>query len=603
MDRKSIIVLIICGALFFAWSMLTPKLFPPKPGLHTNALFQATNALPSPAATGTTNLTPSTNAVPFVPPVPTAPEELLVLSNENTRVTFTSHGGGIKEIELLKYLESVACETKRGPARNRPASLNAQTQQPMLAISGSPELVGDGLYKIRKAAGTMSGTNQIPGAELVRAEKLLANQIYIVKEFSLGSNYLIYARVRFENRSGGPLALPSQQWIAGTATPLNPQDNEQKVGLMWYNGSKSRQADNNYFLNRGFACMAGTPRSEYRVSGEPVVWAVAQNQFFFLALMPETAGTEIVGTKFTLPPPPPEEIADAKAITNQFAIQAIVSQPGTNLAPGLVLEREFTIYAGPKAYRTLERISADMKNNIETVMGFGWFGFFSKVLLLSMNGLHAVGFNYALAIIAITVIIKLLFWPLTQASTRSMKRMQTLQPQMKAIQEKYKDDPAKMNRKMMEFMRENKVSPLGGCLPLFLQIPVFIGFFQMVQSAIELRGAKFLWACDLSRPDTVATLAGFNVNPLSLIMGLTMFWQARMTPPSPGMDPAQQKLMKYFPLIILFMLYNYSAGLTLYWTVQNLLSIAQMKLTRATESKAGAATKPAAPSMPSKKKS
>ena len=221
-----------------------------------------------------------------------------------------------------------------------------------------------------------------------------------------------------------------------------------------------------------------------------------------------------------------------------------------------------------------------------------------------MNGLNALGLSYGLAIIAITVIIKLLFWPLTQASTRSMKRMQKLQPQMKAIQEKFKDDPAKMNKKTMEFMKEHKVSPLGGCLPLVLQIPVFIGFFKMVQSAIELRGASFLWASDLSRPDTIFTIPGmdFNVNPLPLLMGGTMLWQASLTPPSPGMDPAQQKIMKYFPLIFLFMLYNYSAGLTLYWTVQNLLSIAQMKLTKTVDEPAPKAALPASALVPKKKK-
>ncbi|MCI0348061.1 MAG: membrane protein insertase YidC, partial [Acidobacteriales bacterium] len=403
---------------------------------------------------------------------------------------------------------------------NQPVTLNAQAQQPVLAL-GNAELSGDGVFKLSKAPGNPGGTNQNVG-EVVRAEKLLSNQLYLVKEFSLTSNYLIVARVRFENRSGSALALPPQHWVAGTATPLNPQDDGEKVGLMWSNGSKQQQADNNYFLNRGLGCLPGTPRPEYRVAGEPVVWIAAQNQFFFIAFMPKVPGTEVVANKFTLPPPSvKEQAADAKTITNQFAIQVTVSQPGTNLAQGLAFEREFTIYAGPKEYRTLERIGADLKNNLEVVMGFGWFGFFSKVLLLSMNGLHALGLSYGLAIIAITVIIKLLFWPLTQASTRSMKRMQTLQPQMKAIQEKFKDDPAKMNKKMMEFMRENKVSPLGGCLPLVLQIPVFIGFFQMVQSAIELRGAKFLWACDLSRPDTVLSLAGFNVNPLPLLMGLT----------------------------------------------------------------------------------
>jgi YidC/Oxa1 family membrane protein insertase len=137
-------------------------------------------------------------------------------------------------------------------------------------------------------------------------------------------------------------------------------------------------------------------------------------------------------------------------------------------------------------------------------MGFGgFFGFVSKALLLGMNWLHnALKLPYGWAIIAITVIMKVLFWPLTQASTRSMKRMQLLQPQMNALKEKYKDDPTKMNRKLMEFMKENKVSPLGGCLPMVLQMPVFIGFFYMIRSAIELRGAPFLWVGDLSKADT-----------------------------------------------------------------------------------------------------
>jgi len=218
--------------------------------------------------------------------------------------------------------------------------------------------------------------------------------------------------------------------------------------------------------------------------------------------------------------------------------------------------------------------------------------------------------NYAMAIIVITIIIKLLFWPLTNASTKSMKRMAALQPQMKAIQEKYKEDPAKMNRKMMEFMKEHKVSPLGGCLPMLLQIPVFFGFYKMIQSAIELRGARFLWACDLSKPDTLLVIPGLNfpLNPLPLLMGVTMLWQARLTPPSPGMDPMQQKIMKYMPLMFLFILYNFSAGLTLYWTVQNLLTIAQMKLTKAKEEPAASALKgppsksPPPKMLPKKKK-
>jgi YidC/Oxa1 family membrane protein insertase len=131
-------------------------------------------------------------------------------------------------------------------------------------------------------------------------------------------------------------------------------------------------------------------------------------------------------------------------------------------------------------------------------------------------------------------------------------------------------------------MKQNKVSPMGGCLPMLLQIPVFIGFYKMLQTAIELRGASFLWAADLSRSDTIFVIPGleFPINPLPLIMGVTMLWQSHMTPPSPGMDPMQQKMMKYMPLMFIVILYNFSAGLSLYWTVQNLLTIAQMKLTR-----------------------
>jgi YidC/Oxa1 family membrane protein insertase len=270
------------------------------------------------------------------------------------------------------------------------------------------------------------------------------------------------------------------------------------------------------------------------------------------------------------------------------------------LAPGSSLERQITFFAGPKEYRTLALIADRFQNNVDLVMGFGWvvFAFFTKTLLLAMNWLHStLSVSYGWAIIIITVVIKLLFWPLTQASTRSMKRMQALQPQMNAIKEKYKDDPVKMNKKVMEFMKEQRVSPLGGCLPMMLQMPVFFGFYGMIRSAIELRGAPFLWIADLSKPDTLFNFneiipgLNFPFNPLPLLMGVTMLWQARLAPPSPGMDPAQAKMMKYMPLMFMVFLYNFSAALALYWTVSNLLTIAQTKLTRTAD--------PALPAQPS----
>ncbi|HYG35531.1 MAG TPA: membrane protein insertase YidC, partial [Clostridia bacterium] len=266
---------------------------------------------------------------------------------------------------------------------------------------------------------------------------------------------------------------------------------------------------------------------------------------------------------------------------------------------------QIAIYAGPKEYRTLATIGATFDNNADQIMGFGFWGFFSKALLLGMNALHnSLSLPYGWVIIVITVIIKLVFWPLTQASTRSAKRMASLQPQIKALQEKYKDDPVKSQRKMMEFWKENKINPMSGCLPTLIQMPVFFGFFFMIDRAIELRGASWLWVSDLSRPDTLFMIPGINFpfNLLPLLMGATMLWQAHLTPPSPGMDPAQAKLMRYMPLIFLVFLYNYSAGLTLYWTVQNLLSILQTQLTKTNPQPATPAPAPVLTSQPKKRK-
>jgi YidC/Oxa1 family membrane protein insertase len=163
-----------------------------------------------------------------------------------------------------------------------------------------------------------------------------------------------------------------------------------------------------------------------------------------------------------------------------------------------------------------------------------------------------------------------------------MKKMQALAPEVNALKEKYKDDQQKLMQKQMELWKKNKVNPMSGCLPMLIQMPVFLGFFTMIRSAIELRGAHWLWVADLSKPDTLFMIPYFNFpfNLLPLLMGGAMLWQSHLQPPSPGMDPAQQKMMRWLPAIFILFLYNYSSGLALYWTVNNLLTIVQTKLTR-----------------------
>jgi len=203
--------------------------------------------------------------------------------------------------------------------------------------------------------------------------------------------------------------------------------------------------------------------------------------------------------------------------------------------------------------------------------------------LSSMNWLHDVTkMGYGWAIVVITIILRAVFWPLTAAGTRSMKRMQALAPEVKALKEKYKDDPQKFTQKQMELWKKNKVSPLGGCLPMLVQMPVFFGFLAMIRCAIELRGAHFLWVADLTKPDTLFMIPGLNFpfNLLPLLMVGVMIWQSHLQPVSPGMDPGQQKMMRYMPLMMLLFLYNYSSGMALYMTVSTLLGILQMQLTK-----------------------
>jgi len=493
---------------------------------------------------------------------------------------------------LKNYPASIRCNDKGVAPTNR-VTLNTGAILPVMAVLGGEAIQGDGVYRLSK---TDQG---------IRAEKTLTNGLRVLKQFVLESNYLLTATIRLENSGSQPLTVPAHELAIGTATALGAHDDPSRLGIYWYDGKDKKKVDEAWFANRGFACMPSSPRTEYLAGNNNVVWGEVHSQFFTLAVIPRepASGIHVLHTNILSQTNAPQA-ASAGAAPVPFGLQTTLDYPSAVLAPGQAIERQYTIYAGPKEYKRLAALGASMKNNLDTIMDYdGFFGWFAQLLLSSMNGLNRLGFNYALAIIVITIIIKLLFWPLTNASTKSMKRMAALQPQMKALQEKYKDDPAKMNRKLMEFMKENRVSPLGGCLPMVLQIPVFFGFFRMIQSAIELRGAQFLWACDLSKPDTIFMMPGLNfpVNPLPLIMGATMLWQARLTPPSPGMDPLQQKIMKYMPLMFLFILYKFSSGLTLYWTVQNLLTIAQMKLTK-TKSAPGQPAVAAPVGLPPKKR-
>jgi YidC/Oxa1 family membrane protein insertase len=284
------------------------------------------------------------------------------------------------------------------------------------------------------------------------------------------------------------------------------------------------------------------------VNGE-VSWAGFGHTYFYFGLLPENG-------------------AQRKISVRQSGTALVVATGGQSPRD------RYTIFIGPKELDILNAVGRSM----ERVIDFGYFGFISKPLLYVLHFFHGFTGSYGLDIILLTVIIKILLAPLTHKSFMSMKAMQKLQPQMEKLRERYKDDREKLNKEIMEMYRRHGVNPLGGCLPMVLQFPVFIGLYNALSTPIELRHAPFLWVKDLSRPDWESLpfeLAGWQlgVPVLTILMGASMFLQQWMMPMAG--DPMQRRLMMLMPLLFTFLFVSFPAGLTVYWLVNNVLSIGQ----------------------------
>lgn len=288
-----------------------------------------------------------------------------------------------------------------------------------------------------------------------------------------------------------------------------------------------------------------------------ITWAAFEGTYFMTGVIPENQSNQTL-----------------KLSVEGELVNALLLSPEEIIPAAGRLQYNYQVYFGPKKITTLRESGHDL----ERIVNFGWFDKIARPALYLLNFFYGYVGNYGIAIILVTVLIKILFWPIAQKGLKSMKNMQKIQPKMAKLKEKYKDDSARLNQEMMSLYKTYKVNPLGGCLPMFLQIPVFFALYKVLLQAIELRHAPFmLWITDLSAPDRLMVgmdipyLGGIPV--LTLLMGGSMFLQQKMTP-SPA-DPTQAKIMMFLPVIFTFMFLNFASGLVLYWLVNNLLSIAQ----------------------------
>jgi YidC/Oxa1 family membrane protein insertase len=329
---------------------------------------------------------------------------------------------------------------------------------------------------------------------------------------------------------------------------------------------------------------------ERRPYEKEVHWVAVKNKYFVQILTPEEISDGFVITaKRELAPEEKENPSFSPKMTGIERVSASIILPAHTLQPGEVITQQAVYYVGPKKYTEL----AGMGLHNAAVMEFGIWAPVSRILLRILNAIYdwVWPHNYGLAIILMTILIRIVFWPFTHKSTESMKRMQEIQPLVKSLREKYKDNPQKLQQETMALYKEHKVNPLGGCLPMLIQIPVFIALFVVLRSAIELRFASFLWIKDLSQPENL--LAGAipivgALNILPLLMAFTMFLQQKLSPT--GGDPQQQKVMAFMPIMLLVLLYNMASGLVLYWTTNQCLMIIQQLTMRRKQSQKKAAS-------------
>lgn len=265
-----------------------------------------------------------------------------------------------------------------------------------------------------------------------------------------------------------------------------------------------------------------------------------------------------------------------EALEDGESAEALITLPSVSIGPGGSVSETLRGFLGPKTPEALEDAGSGMKHSVNR--GFSWLEPLTRFFEIALDKLYGVIPNYGLAIIVLTILVRICTAPLMAKQMRSAERMRALQPQMKELQERYKDDRQKQSEETMKLYREEKVNPVAGCLPLLLQFPVLIGLFYALRSSIGLRHAPFaLWITDLSQPATLFVVPGidFPIRLLPLIMGASMFVQQKMTPTT-GMDPTQAKMMLIMmPAMMLFISYTFPSGLVLYWTVSNLLGIAQ----------------------------
>lgn len=356
-----------------------------------------------------------------------------------------------------------------------------------------------------------------------------AGDLVVTKKYTVDDkSFLVNAEVVISNTGDKTISVPFKSGVGPGATNAFEADRYAFQGPVMFDGKRLKKEKET--------------KAEKPLTAEKVRWVGYMSKYYMIGV----ASDFVSGT-----------------ISKKGASAVVEGQSDLKLNPGDRITVPLSVYAGPKEYELLKSFGKKFEKSID----FGIFAFIAIPMLKFLNIIYDFVGNYGVAIILLTIVVKLVTFPLTQKSMVSMRKMSSLQPKMQELKEKYKNDKERINQATMELYKKEGVNPLGGCLPMLLQIPIFFALYRTLLLSIELQGAPFaFWITDLSLKDP------YYITPV--IMGVTMFLQQRMTP-STATDPMQKKLFTFMPVIFTFLFLTFPAGLVVYWLTNNILSIAQ----------------------------
>lgn len=531
---------------------------------------------PAPTSTPAKQVAPTVAAAISVPSsvsasaISVADAQKTVINNGYLKVTFTSRGGAIENAELLKQPADLS--KKENILFNAGNEDSAMT----LGVTNRATNRVEPVYSEFKLVSS-SATSVVYQGKLEDGTKVTRTYTLPAAENSGAEPYSI----RFQTKVEASGAVPTRVWHStGTWHHTQGDVAYQFMSVLADNGEDLTHVGTDVFRDSSGFLGLGAHRAVLEqpalAAGKPFNWVSSGNQFFasIIRVEPNFRGNR---SEFVARP--------VKFDGQEVGIQAFAYWEGVPAAD-LSVTTEGDFFVGPKEYARLAALPDDQASVLQfsKILGFISFGAICKLLLACLGGIHSLltwtgGWSWGWAIVILTVIIKLVTWPLTAAQQRTAQKMTQFKGPMEEIREKYKNDSEKLNKEMMKLYTEHKINPFAGCLPILIQIPVFFGLYTAFQTTVELRLEPFLWIHDLSTPDTLFHIGSFGFNLLPILMGVTMWLSMRMTP-TPSVDNTQKTIMYTMALLFPVICYSLPAALSLYMTLQNLLVMLQMGMSK-----------------------